>query len=53
MREAWNKSPSGALATGKSFDELDADTQAQMRDRYIKSKTAGAYNSAEDASRKA
>jgi hypothetical protein len=52
MREAWNKSPHGALATGKSFDELDADTQAQMRERYIKSKTAGAYNSADDAREK-
>ena len=51
MREAWNKSANGRLSTGKSFDDLDADTQAQMRERYIKSKTAGAYNS-EDAARK-
>ena len=43
LKEAWAQSRTGRR-TGLTFDELDAETQADMRNRYNDSREAGAYS---------
>jgi len=43
LKEAWAQSRTGRR-TGLTFDELDAETQAEMRNRYNDSREAGAYS---------
>jgi len=43
LKEAWARSRTGRRS-GLTFDELDADTQADMRNRYNDSREAGAYS---------
>ncbi len=44
LRETYNRSPYGAISSGKSFDELDDKTQAEMRAKFVKKRIAGVYD---------
>jgi hypothetical protein len=44
LSETYNRSPYGAISSGKSFDELDDKTQAEMRAKFVKKRIAGVYD---------